>query len=195
MSEAPSETAAEAPAGVKAKLPLIAAVLVGLAVGAGSGAVVVGPMLAKTLGFEARAVPAPHVAEGEAAAGEHGEAAPAEGEAPAGEHGATEGGEVAKPPVLLLENLVLNPSGSGGARYLLASIAIEAADAKGVEALTARDAELKDLVLTALSKKSVEELSDVAGREAIKTELLAAIKERFGKNSVKQLYFPQFVIQ
>ncbi|MEO7361962.1 MAG: flagellar basal body-associated FliL family protein [Gemmatimonadaceae bacterium] len=178
------------PAGVKAKLPLIAALVVGLAVGAGSGAVVVGPMIAKTLGFTAHATPPAAPAEGgEAApAGEHGEAAPA------AEHN-PKGSEAAAPPVLLLENLVLNPASSGGSRYLLMSIAIESADAKAVAALTLRDAELKDLILTSLSKKTVDELSDVSGREHIKSELTGAIRERFGKAAVKQLYFPQFVIQ
>lgn len=174
------------PAGAKAKLPLIAALVVGLAVGAGSGAAVVGPMVAKKMGFVTPAPVAAAAAGGEAApAGEHGEAAPA------GEKGS----EAAAPPVLLLENLVLNPASSGGSRYLLMSIAIESADAKAVAALTLRDAELKDLILTTLSKKTVDELSDVAGRERIKTELISAITERFGKAAVRQLYFPQFVIQ
>lgn len=177
------------PAGAKAKLPLIAALVVGLAVGAGSGAMVVGPMVAKKMGF---VTPAPAAAS--AQGGEHGEAPPAgeDGEAaPAGEKGS----EATAPPVLLLENLVLNPASSGGSRYLLMSIAIESADAKAVAALTLRDAELKDLILTTLSKKTVDELSDVAGREQIKTELISAITERFGKAAVRQLYFPQFVIQ
>ena len=197
MSDHAAAPAAEGDAppsgGMKAKIPLIAVLIVGLAVGAGTGAVVVGPMVATKMGIVPKAVPpAPP------ASGEHGEAAPAEGgaegAAPAGEHG-EKGAAVEAPPVLLLENLVLNPASSGGSRYLLMSIAIESVDTKAKDALALRDAELKDLILSTLSKKSVEELSDVAGRENIKTELIAAVKERFGKTSVKQLYFPQFVIQ
>lgn len=186
--------AAAAPKG--GKIPLIAAIVVGLAVGAGSGAAVVGPIVVKKMGFTAPAALPP----ADAAEGGHGEAASEEGghgkseEAPAGEHG-KEGAGAAAPPVLLLENLVLNPASSGGQRYLLMSIAIEASDAKVVADLTARDAELKDLILTTLGKKTVEELSEISGREAIKTELVDTLKERFGKKSVKTLYFPQFVIQ
>ncbi len=191
---APAEGEAPSAGGMKAKLPLIAVLCVGLSVGAGSGAVLVGPMLAKTMGFVAKAVPA-----APAGGADHGDEAAAEGgapgeAAPAGEHGA-KGADAAAPPVLLLENLVLNPASSGGSRYLLMSIAIESVDGKAKDALALRDAELKDLILTTLSKKTVDELSDVAGREAIKTELTTAIKDRFGKGAVKQLYFPQFVIQ
>lgn len=177
------------PGGIKAKLPLILAVVVGLAVGGGSGAMLVGPLVAKKMGFSASAVPAK--------AGEHGAAegdsTTKEGEA-GGEHGGKEGG-AAEPPVLVLDNLVLNPANSGGSRYLLLTVAIESTDAKSVAALTARDAELKDLLLTTLSSKTVDQLSDISAREGIKAELTAAVKERFGKTSVKQLYFPQFVIQ
>ena len=190
---APAPAEGEAPpAGAKAKLPLIAALVVGLAVGAGSGAVVVGPMIAKSMGFVSHAVPAAAPADGE-----HGDAAPAgeQGEAAsAGEHD-PKAGDAAAPPVTVLENLVLNPASSGGSRYLLMSIAIESVDEKAKTMLAGRDAELKDLILTTLSKKTVDELSDVGGREAIKTQLIEAITERFGKAAVKQLYFPQFVIQ
>lgn len=185
---APEPEGEAPPGGIKAKLPLILAVVVGLAVGGGSGAKLVGPLVAKKMGFSASAAPK---------AGEHGAAegdsTTKEGEA-GGEHGGKEG-EGAGPPVLVLDNLVLNPANSGGSRYLLLSVAIESTDAKSVAALTARDAELKDLLLTTLSGKTVEQLSDISGREAIKLELVAAVKERFGKTSVKQLYFPQFVIQ
>ncbi|MEO7996501.1 MAG: flagellar basal body-associated FliL family protein [Gemmatimonadaceae bacterium] len=186
---AEGDAAAPAP---KGKMPLIAAIVVGLAVGAGSGAAVVGPIIVKKMGISAPAIT--KAAADSGAEGEHGKEEGSTAEGAAGEHGG-KGGEAPAPPVLVLENLVLNPASSGGTRYLLLSMAIEAADAKTVTELTARDAELKDLILTTLGSKTVEQLSDVSGREAIKTELTAAIVARFGKKSVKQLYFPQFVIQ
>jgi flagellar FliL protein len=41
----------------------------------------------------------------------------------------------------------------------------------------------------------VESLTDIAAREGFKKELEQAIRERFGKKSVRRLYFPQFVVQ
>jgi flagellar protein FliL len=183
---APDAPEEEAPTtgGLKAKLPMIAAIVVGLAVGGGSGAVLLGPIVAKALGVSTPSQADTSAAEGENQSGEKGK----EGEA-------GDKGQAATPPVLLLENLVLNPASSGGSRYLLMSIAIESADQAAVNALMPRDAELKDLILTTLGKKTVDELSNVSGREGIKAELTIAVRERFGKNSVKHLYFPQFVIQ
>lgn len=169
---------------MKAKLPMIAMVAVGLAIGGGSGAFFVGPMVAKKMGK----VVAPHAdsasAEGEAAAG--GEHAPAEGEK--GKEGGGEGPHI-------LENLVLNPAGSGGSRFLLFSVAIETGNATAGPDMAAHDAEVRDLILTALGGKTVDQLTDMSARDGIKTEVQAAIVKRFGKGAVKRIYFPQFVVQ
>ncbi|MCA2989679.1 flagellar basal body-associated FliL family protein [Gemmatimonas sp.] len=183
QTPAPEDATAAAPA--KPKLPvLIGMVAVGLLVGGGTGAAFVGPIVAKKMGKSAPVAAHADSAHGddmgeEAAAAEGGEA-PAEGEVPA---------------LLLLENLVLNPAASGGGRYLLLSVAIEPGSAKAGEDLTARDAELRDIILTSLGVKTVEELTEIARREQFKTELQTVINAKFGKKAVKSLYFPQFVVQ
>lgn len=177
------EAEAPAPSGIKAKLPMIAMMVVGLAVGGGSGAAVIGPMVAKKMGKTAPAHADSTKAE-EAAGGEH---APAEGEK------GKEGG--AADAVHLLENLVLNPAGSGGSRFLLLSVAIETGSATAGTEMTTRDAELRDIILTSLGTKTVDQLTEMTAREGIKTEVQNAIVARFGKGSVKRLYFPQFVVQ
>ena len=170
------QNAEAAPSGSKAKLPLIAMIAVGLAIGGGTGAAFIGPMVAKKMGKSAEA----HATEGADSTAGH-------------EAEATEPGTVA--PVHLMENLVLNPAGSGGSRFLLLSVAIEAGSSEIEAGMTARDAELRDIILTSLGTKTVDQLTDIANREGIKNEVTAAIVTRFGKTSVKRLYFPQFVVQ
>jgi flagellar FliL protein len=186
MSSAPAASPDAPAAPSKAKLPmLIGMVAVGLALGGGTGAAVVGPMVAKKMGkvytLKAVADSASH-GEGEAAAeGEHG----AEGKE----------GAAGAIPVLVLDNLVLNPAGSGGAHFLLLTVAIEVGNAAASASFTARDAELRDIVLTSLGSKTTEQLTDISARDQFKTEIQQAIDEHFGKKSVKRLYFPQFVVQ
>lgn len=191
---------APAPTGMKAKLPLIAFVSIALAVGGGTGALVLGPMAAKKMG---KAIPThakdgsgEHPAEAGAKAEGGGEAAAGEHEGGAAKEGGKEGEKAADAPTMhLLENLVLNPAGSGGSRFLLFNVAIELGSKTAGTEFTARDAELRDIVLTELGTKTVEQLVDMAAREAIKLEVQAAIAKRFGKSAVKRLYFPQFVVQ
>lgn len=195
MANEPTPAADAAPA-AKPKLPvLIGMVAVGLLVGGATGAIFVGPMMAKKMGKTTPVVAAAdehgeadaeaHAEEGEESA--EGDHAPAEGE------GGAKGGEAAA--VHLLENLVLNPAATGGARYLLLSVAIEVGNAKAGEDFKTRDAELRDIILTALGTKTVEDLTDISRRDGFKTELVSAINGRFGKKAVKSLYFPQFVVQ
>ena len=68
-------------------------------------------------------------------------------------------------------------------------------NAKAGEAFKNRDAELRDIILTALGTKSVDELTEISRRDQYKQELLDAVNARFGKQAVKRLYFPQFVVQ
>lgn len=186
------EVAAEAvvaATGLKAKLPLIAMIAVGLAVGGGTGAAVIGPMVAKKMGKAVQ--PAAHADSASA------EVASAEGEGAgkAGKEGEKGKEGSAAAAMHVLENLVLNPAGSGGSRFLLLSVAIEAGSSKANDDFTARDAELRDIILTSLGGKTVDELVDMTTRERIKVEVQGAVNARFGKNAVKRLYFPQFVVQ
>lgn len=95
---------------------------------------------------------------------------------------------------LLVADLVLNPARSGGTRFLVAAVSL-AGDPAALEELTARDAEMRDVLLTALSSRTVDELSDVAGREQIREELRAALNGLLGYEGVERIFFPQFVIQ
>lgn len=174
-SATPEESAEDAPAQRNRKLPLLLLAGIGLAVGAGTGALLIGPMVAKKL------------AKTPVAIADSTEAAPEE------KGGSSLG--TATPPVLLLDNLVLNPAGSGGSRFLLASIAIECADAKTLASLQGRDPELRDALLTALGAKTIDELTDVSSREQLKTEIQNTLGDRFGKKSIRRVYFPQFVVQ
>jgi flagellar FliL protein len=197
MATAPIEStepaAAPAAGGIKKLLPLIVAVVAGLAVGGASGAFFVGPAMAKGIGSGGAPVAA--VADSADAAGtdEEGEdGEPAEAGAEGGKEG--EGAAAAK-SVHVLDNIVLNPAGSGGTRFLLLSVAFELKDAAAADEMKARDAELRDVVLVTLGAKTVEELSDMAVREPLKVELRAAAEKTFKKGGIKRIYFPQFVIQ
>ena len=187
-------SAPEAAAPALPKRPLlIGLAAVGLLVGGASGAVFVGPMVAKKMGKATPVLMAAgaHNPDGEADGG--GAAADAEHAPDEGQQQESERAESAA--VHLLENLVLNPAGSGGGRFLLLSVAIEVGNAKAGEAFKNRDAELRDIILTALGTKSVDELTEISRRDQYKQELLDAVNARFGKQAVKRLYFPQFVVQ
>lgn len=161
-------------------LPLILIVLGGLILGGAGGAFLVGPSVSKKV--------APGAAT--AAAKEEAEKPKEEGK---GGEGGEAGGEGAK--VFLLDNMVLNPAGSSGQRFLLVSIALRLSSVEVENEIKARDAEVRDALLHVLGTKHVEELSEISQRDALKEELRKTLDGVIKPGAVKGLYFPQFVIQ
>jgi len=166
-------------------LLLIAGLVGGLVIGGLGGSFALGPMLAKKFG-------APKAAHAATADGEEEES---ESKSEGGEHG--EKGEKKTGAVVhMMENLVLNPSGSNGTRFLMAAVAAEVKDEKVKDEMTGRDAELRDAVLRLLGERTVDQLSDIAQRELLKKALTDSLNARLAsKSAVKRVYFPQFVIQ
>jgi len=176
--QAPEGEATPAPAsGGKKMLPILLVVAGGLIFGGASGFFMLGPSISKKV--------APSVAAASTEAAKEEAAAATEGES---------GGE-GGPKVFLLDNMVLNPAGSSGQRFLLVSIALRLKDTAVEADLKARDAEVRDAMLRVLGSKQVEQLSDITQRDRIKDELRVALDAIVKPGSVKGLYFPQFVIQ
>lgn len=163
---------ASPPAG---RFALVLALTVGITAGAAVGSFVVGPLLADA--------PAPEcevLADDE---DEHGEAS--------GGHGS------AKPSgtVHMIQNLVLNPAQSGGTRFLVSTVAISVRDSAAVLAIGQRDSEVRDALLRVLGGKTVLQLTDMELRAALKEEVREELRGIFGKAAIRDIYFPQFVIQ
>ncbi len=179
---APAE--APAPAKPKPKLVVVLALaLAGLGTGGAAGAFVAGPMIAKKL------VPPPAA---HAEAGKEGEKGGHAAEGKDGEKGGKEGEAAAS---FLVDNLVMNPAGSGGGRYLLCSVSIRYAGTATKEKWTAREAEIRDAILHVLGTKSVEELSDFNNRERFKEDIRKVIDDIMGPKTVVGIFFSQFVLQ
>lgn len=161
---------------------LIAAVAGGLLLGAAGGLFALGPMLAKKSGYVVVAHEGTDSTEAEAEGGHDGKG----GEGKEGEAAST---------VYMIDNVILNPAGSGGTRFLMLATAVDTKDATVVEQMKARDAETRDVLLRVMGSKSVEELADMQYREAIKKQLADSLGALFKKGAIRRVYFPQFVIQ
>ncbi|MCX5767524.1 MAG: flagellar basal body-associated FliL family protein [Gemmatimonadetes bacterium] len=174
MADEQTEVVAEATeAPKKGKLgPII--IVAGLVFGVGMGAFVAGPTIAHRL--------APRPAGDSAEAGKE-KKAEAKGEA---------GKES---PVLLLDNLVMNPAASGGQRFLLISIGLQVSDALAHAELKKREIEARDAILRIFGTKTTEDLSDVSQRDGFKKEIKTALDSLLGPNVIRGVFFPQFVLQ
>lgn len=189
-----AEAPAAEPARKGALIPILAAVFVGLGAGGASGALVTGPMLAKRV---IPGVDTASLARQLAAGGHPDSAAHADDEHKKddGKGGEGKEGEAAPAPIHLLDNIVMNPSGSNGQRFLLLSVAYELTDAAGIDKLKQRDAEVRDLVQRVVGMRTMDQLGDLQHRDLLKADVAKATEDIIGKKTVKKVFFPQFVIQ
>lgn len=167
------EGAAPPKAPNKMILPLIVTLMT--LAGAGVGAMVVAPKLIATRNAAAGLEPEP-ADEEEAAAHEGGE-----------------GGEAG--PMFKIDNLIVNPAGSQGSRFLMVSVAVETSDAKLEAHLRGREPQIRDVVIALLEQRTMDELSLPGMRDSIKVQLADTISQIAGVKKPLKVFLPQFVIQ
>lgn len=124
-----------------------------------------------------------------------GQAATGAGEATTSESAATKPG-----PTYSFEPFIVNVAGTNGTRYLKASISVECADKKVSTEIGAVEYKVRDAILAVLSSYSLEDLSDVSKRDAIRRRVADAIEKALSGDGLKPprvrgVYFLEFVIQ
>jgi flagellar FliL protein len=155
---------------------VIGLLVAGLVLGGATGTFVVAPRLVPS---------APAVGD---SAGAHG--ADAEGE---GEHGKK--GEEAAPKMVTLDNIIVNPAGSQGSRFLMTSIAIATEDEKLESSLRDRQVELRDRITTVLEVMTMQQLTAPGARDTVKARVQAMVLSMLGSKPRLKVFVPQFVIQ
>jgi flagellar FliL protein len=191
--QAPAE--AEAEGGGKKKMIIIigAAVAVALILG-----VVAFMMLGKSDKKTKKEGDAAQV-EG-AAAGGHGAAAPAadaHGAPAAGGHGAPAAGGAAGPSanIFALEPFIVNIYDGQELRYLKVKVELEMVAPTIKNEIEGRLAPIRDSILILLSAKTLQDIQDVQGKNALKDEILGAINKNIPPGKIAKVYFTDFVVQ
>ncbi len=94
-----------------------------------------------------------------------------------------------------INDLVINPAGTKGRRFLVTEIGLETDNPKVVEEATLKDIWIRDAIISMLSKKSPDELLDYNLRGRIKTEILTKINKRLVSGKFNRLYFKKYIMQ
>jgi flagellar FliL protein len=107
-------------------------------------------------------------------------------------------GEPGKSPVYKLDNIIVNPADSEGQRFLMCTVAIVSEDSKELDVLREHEIELRDRVVTLLSKQPMSRLTSQAARDSLRMDLLGVILPTLGpdgREAELKIYLPQFVVQ
>jgi flagellar protein FliL len=98
-------------------------------------------------------------------------------------------------PMIDIEPFIVNILDPNGTRYLKAAITLEVQNDKKGEAVKQRMPQVRDAILLLMGNKTFNELSDLQGKLQLRSELLDRLNEILGKNSVRKIYFTDFVVQ
>lgn len=134
-------------------------------------------------------------AEGAAApaAGGHGAPAPAAG----GHGGAAATGGAASPVanIFPLEPFIVNIYDGQELRYLKVKVELEMVGPAIKAEIEGRLAPIRDSILILLSAKTLQDIQDVQGKNALKDEILGAINKNIPPGKISKVYFTDFVVQ
>lgn len=100
-----------------------------------------------------------------------------------------------KGEIVRFENIIVNPSGTMGSRYLSTTVGLEVMDEESRDAV--RDAEpmIKDALITYLSSRTIEELTDPGERELMRETIRQRVNPVIAPQQVRAIYFLDFVLQ
>ena len=97
--------------------------------------------------------------------------------------------------VFLVEDLIVNPAGTEGRRFLSTSIGFETTSGETSDLLTEREAIIRDALITILSSQTIPELSDFKQRERLRKLIKLRVEKLLKTDQITAVYFTEFVLQ
>ncbi len=94
-----------------------------------------------------------------------------------------------------MDELIVNPAGTQGQRFLVVEISIELQRESHLEQLETHLDRIKHEMNAALSTRTVNELLQYEEREILREELIAIVNRAIGTRSVRNLYYTRYVMQ
>jgi flagellar FliL protein len=94
-----------------------------------------------------------------------------------------------------VKDIVVNPSGTNGTRYLCTTVAFEITNPMVEQEATAREAQVRDLLIEILGRRTVPELSSLEMRDYIREEIETSVNTLLTSGEIDGVYFSNFVLQ
>lgn len=97
--------------------------------------------------------------------------------------------------VYVVKDLIVNPAGTNGLRFLLTTIGLEVTSEETVKELEKRDVQVRDAIIQILTSKTLIDLDNPSSRDSLKTEIAGSINKDLLSGRITNVYFSKFIIQ
>lgn len=95
----------------------------------------------------------------------------------------------------IVEDIIVNPAGTAGTRFLNATVALEYRDTVVGEELSEKDVQLRDILIGIFVAKTLEELDGQNDKENLRKEIQEKVNAVLKSGKVSRVYFTNFVMQ
>lgn len=110
-----------------------------------------------------------------------------------GGHG--EAGESDGPILYAMKDIVVNPAGTGGTRFLSVSFGFELESSDLKAEMEMREAMVRDALITILSSKTVAQLTDAKQKEITRYQIKKRLSQLMDTDELAGVYYTDFVLQ
>jgi len=97
--------------------------------------------------------------------------------------------------VMVIKDIIVNPAGTNGTRFLLTTVGMEIPSPELKLELEAKEIQTRDILNTILTSKGLEELTVPQYKELLRKEILEKLNSTLTKGKIKNIYFSKFIIQ
>ncbi|UCC43420.1 MAG: flagellar basal body-associated FliL family protein [Candidatus Zixiibacteriota bacterium] len=104
-------------------------------------------------------------------------------------------GEASQSVVYSIQDIVVNPAGTGGSRFLSVSFGFDLASAEMAQEFEGREPLVRDALITILSSKTVAQLTDVKQKEVIRYQIKKRVSQLLDTDEIEGVYYTDFVLQ
>ena len=91
--------------------------------------------------------------------------------------------------IYVVEDVIVNPAGTLGTRYLAVTVGLEVGRVGTIELLKKRDMELKDTLIDIFSSRTLDKLEGTRNREELREEVLTKVNQKITKGDLKKVHF------
>jgi flagellar protein FliL len=97
--------------------------------------------------------------------------------------------------IFLIKDMIVNPAGTNGTRFLLTTVGIEVSTPEAQQELEKKEVQVRDLLNSILTSKELADLVSIEQREVLRGEISKRVGEMLKTGKLRNVYFSKFIIQ
>ncbi|MFQ5677069.1 MAG: flagellar basal body-associated protein FliL [bacterium] len=94
-----------------------------------------------------------------------------------------------------LDDIVVNPAGTSGRRYIVIEMGLETDSPDLIEEAKSKEIWIRDAIITLLTNKTEAQLLDLSARSNLKKQILSIMNKKMSKGKFTKVYFKKYIMQ